>query len=113
MSWLDTREPTPPHELRERIDAAIAAVRTDVDGDASNDDDISPGVLGDAAIHALRNAVARCDERAAAIDLLTADALLTYMMEAAGEQGSEAIEAVAEAYGNARLAQLVANSEIP
>jgi hypothetical protein len=110
MSWLDTLEPSPPQQLRERMNAALAAVGA---ADGVADDDVSPGALGEAAIHALRNAVARCDERAAALDLLAADALLTYLMEAAGEQGSEAIEAVAEAYGNARLAQLVANAETP
>lgn len=95
-------------DLRARMDAFIDVAFND----ASEDEPISgiATALGESAIHAMRAAVARCEERAAAVDLLAADALLTYMMEAASEQGSDAIEAVAGAYGNARLAQLVVNT---
>ena len=100
--WLDARQPAAPPQLRARIDEAIAAVSGAT----------GPALFGEAALHALGAAVAKCEERAAALDLLAADALLTYMMEAAAEQGPEAIEAVAEAYGNVRLAALAANSNV-
>jgi hypothetical protein len=102
--WLDAREPAAPPSLRARIDVAIKSVP-----DAGSS---IAATLGEAAVVALRGAVARCEERSAAIDLLAADALLTYMMEAAAEQGPDAIEAAADAYGNARLAQIAANAEV-
>ncbi len=40
------------------------------------------------------------------MDLLAADALMTYAMEAAAEQGGDAVLAVADAFGNHRLASL-------
>src|SRR4051812_20631494 len=104
--WLDAREPAAPQSLRERIDSAVAST-----SHTKNDASITT-VLGEAALIALRDAVARCEERSSAIDLLAADALLTYMMEAAAEQGPDAVEAAAQAYGNARLAQLAANAEV-
>jgi hypothetical protein len=108
-AWLDAREPAAPAALRERMDAFIDAALADADNGRA------PGIataLGESGVSALRAAVAHCEERAAALDLLAADALLTYMMEAAAEQGGDAVEAVADAYGNARLAQLVANAGV-
>ncbi|MEX0907263.1 MAG: hypothetical protein WD054_02950, partial [Gemmatimonadota bacterium] len=42
-----------------------------------------PHVLGEAALACLRAVVPHCDDRAAALDLLAADALLTYACEVA------------------------------
>ena len=67
--------------------------------------------LAEAGLHALAIALEKCDERTAAPDLLAADALLTYAMEAAGEVGGEALDAIAEAYGGARLMALIAEDD--
>jgi predicted RecB family endonuclease len=106
IAWINARTPAAPPSLRACMIDAISAVAASTNGAGVTT------ILGEAALHALRKAVERCDDRAAAIDLLAADALLTYMMEAAAEQGSDAIDAVAQAYGNARLAQLAANAGV-
>jgi hypothetical protein len=99
-AWLDERVPAAPPALRERMDASLAGVTARLDGGIA-------AALGTAALASLSAAIERCDERAAAIDLLAADALLTYAMEAAAEQGGEAVEAVAQAFGGTRLASLI------
>jgi hypothetical protein len=97
FAWLDGRTPAAPPALRVRMNASLAAVQgTSI-----------ASVLGEAALHALELAVEQCDERSAAVDLLAADALLTYAMEAAAEHGADTIEAVAMAYGGSRLVQLI------
>ncbi len=102
VAWLDAREPQPPATLRERMLTALSdSARDSVAVSAI------PTSLAEAAIGALSIAIEKCDERASALDLLAADALLTYAMEAAAEQGGEALDAIAEAYGNHRLAQLM------
>jgi hypothetical protein len=104
-AWLHDRQPAPPAALRDRMLHAILAVVTTRTGDAA-----IPTTLAEASLDALRHALVKCDERAAAIDLLAADALLTYAMEAAAEQGGAALIAIAEAYGNNRLVQLTTES---
>jgi hypothetical protein len=66
-----------------------------------------PSQLGEAALVCLRAALRRADDRAAALDLLAADALLTYGCEAAAEQEDGAVTRFAESYGPARLARLL------
>lgn len=76
--WLAHREPSPPHVLRERIEALALAV-PEIAGDPA-------GSLLAAAEDALAQlARRRSDDRAAAIDLLAVDALVTYAMEYAAQ----------------------------
>ncbi|MEO5510731.1 MAG: hypothetical protein ABIS27_08870 [Longimicrobiales bacterium] len=100
MEWLDSRTPQPPAALREKLVELLAAHCSTTEGAIAS-------TLGEAAITALAKAIEKCDDRSSAMDLLAADALLTYAMEAAAEQGSAAVHAVALAYGNHRLAALV------
>ncbi|HET9985454.1 MAG TPA: hypothetical protein VFQ38_17765 [Longimicrobiales bacterium] len=99
LEWLDARTPAPPPELRSRMADALAPAQT------------LPGALAEAALSCLQAALARGGDRAAALDLLAADALLTYAMEAAAEAGAEALAAAADAYGSARLAALRPESQ--
>lgn len=78
--WLETREPDVPESLRDRMRNAVQ----DVDDAAAE----TPKRLALAAIACLRAALAAGDDRAAALDLLAADALLTHASEAAVEAGS-------------------------
>ena len=98
-AWLDAREPRPPAELRAHMDGVLAACGRESGSVVTQ--------LGEAALHSLAAAIEQCDDRAAAIDLLAADALLTYAMEAASEIGGEAVEAAAQAYGGGRVAALI------
>lgn len=76
--WLAHREPSPPRELRERVEALALAV-PGIDGDPA-------GSLLAAAEAALAQLARRpADDRAAAIDLLAVDALVTYAMESAAQ----------------------------
>lgn len=106
--WLDAREPGPPAELRERMLAALAEVAASTP---------VPAVLAEAGLTCFRAALsavhAGTSQRTGAgltptaLDLLAGDALLTYACEAAAEEGSEALAALAREYGAARLARLL------
>lgn len=76
--WLATREPLPPRALAERLDALVAP--HDLDGADPAD------VLLDVALELL-TVVLREDSttRQTALDLLAADALVTYAFEAASD----------------------------
>jgi hypothetical protein len=78
--WLDSRTPPPPARLAERLDAALADV-------AVSDAESISDLLTAAALAILRRLAADrgAESRAAAIDLLAADALITYALEAAAE----------------------------
>lgn len=94
LEWLDARTPAPPPELRARMAEALQPAQT------------RAGALAEGALACLKAALDRGGERAAALDLLAADALLTYAMEAAAEAGAEALAEMTDAYGPARLAAL-------
>lgn len=74
--WLDGREPLPPVELRSRLDDDLGGT------------DPLAARLTEAAVRRLRRARERPGERAAAFDLLAADAYLTYACEAAVDPGA-------------------------
>ena len=63
--------------------------------------------LAAAAADALAGMLPHADKRAAALDLLAADALLTHAAEAAADHGPDALAAVAELF-NARAGALAA-----
>ena len=96
--WLDARRPLPPAALRARIDAALGR---DLLADA---DDVSETLLaaGERLVRTLLDEDAT--SRGSALDLLAADALVTYAFEAASESPAELSERAATAM--ARIAAL-------
>ena len=79
--WLTSRTPPPPPRLAARLDAAVPDV-------SANSEDQMPRSLVESASALLRDTLAQSStERngAAALDLLAADALITYAVEAAAE----------------------------
>ncbi|HEX6938366.1 MAG TPA: hypothetical protein VF158_03065 [Longimicrobiales bacterium] len=119
--WLEARRPEPPPGLRDRMLEAVRAVggppRADGrDGAAAPERrpaSVPEGVpsvaalLGEAALDRLRVVLAAPSGRDAALDLLAADALLTYACEAAAEAGPEALDATARVYGPPRFEALL------
>jgi hypothetical protein len=135
--WLDSRTPAPPAALRSLIEGALqlapasqelagtfvpggypagasASDRGDANGGSLDVEGFGPApvsglaiALGEAGLCSLRRALSVGERRAAANDLLVADALLTYAMEAAAEDAPEAVPGVARRYGPARLAALL------
>ena len=79
--WLGTRTPSPPEELASAIRSALS--------DRVTIGDPTPMQLLEAA-HALLEKVLQneCAQRESALDLLAADALVTYALEIANEKGS-------------------------
>ena len=89
--WLDSRRPLPPAALRARIDAALG-------GDLLADiDDVSEAMLaaGERLVGTLLDEDAT--SRGSALDLLAADALVTYAFEAASERPTELSSRAAKA----------------
>jgi hypothetical protein len=85
LAWLQSRVPAPPAALTAKLaDCVAAAPGAALDGDSVAD---TVGRLGLATLHAVveRQSVAYD----AAMDLLAADAFLTYAFEAAAEDGAE------------------------
>jgi hypothetical protein len=81
--WLDARRPIPPAALRARIDAALGPdLHADVDAVADT--------LLTAAEQLVRSLLDEgATSRGSAIDLLAADALVTYAFEAESERPAE------------------------
>ena len=80
--WLSRRTPPPPDEL-------ALAIRSALIGPGHTSDEPSPTELLEAAQKLLERVLENeCAQRDAALDLLTADALVTYAMEIANETGS-------------------------
>jgi hypothetical protein len=78
--WLSRRTPPPPDELASAIRAALKS-RTD------DNKDPSPTELLEAAQALLEKVLKdECAQRKSALDLLTADALVTYALEIASEK---------------------------
>lgn len=99
--WLDSRPASPP-ALRARIIDAIAQVPV------SEPDLRPPELLAEASLVCLRAVLSAVPpKRASALDLLAADALLTYACEAAAEDSVTALEALARDYGPTKLAALL------
>jgi hypothetical protein len=76
--WLRSRTPPPPEALVVRVEAALGGPA------AATDAAVAPERLLDAAVLLLEPLLAREDAgRECALDLLAADALVTYAFEAA------------------------------
>ena len=94
--WLESREAAPP-ALHERMIHWAAAA----------DAEEAQLGLGQAALAALQRALELGPARAAALELLAADALVTYACEAAAGIGSAALEEILDAVGPAAFARLL------
>lgn len=101
LAWLDARpEPAPP-EVRQRMAEALAGVMAGT----------VPGALAEGALACLQATIAAPQQRATALDLLAADALLTYALEAAAEISAAALREMTQAYGPNALASLLPEGE--
>lgn len=107
ISWLEGREQAPPPALRERMREAL---RSAAAGGGEGADGPVEELLARGAFECLAAALAEAHDRSGALHLLAADALLTYAFEAAAERGPEAVMALAERRGAARLALLLAGT---
>jgi hypothetical protein len=90
-AWLASREPAAPQQLVDRLSSII--------GDEALDGSMTANLLLECGISTLRSALS---DRDGALDLLAADALITYSMEAAAEDcatmdgtATEAIQRIA------------------
>jgi hypothetical protein len=79
--WLAHREPSPPRELRERLEALVLEIPGDGDPAAS--------LIAVAEVVLARLARDPSDDRATALDLLAVDALVTYAFEYASARPGE------------------------
>lgn len=81
-SWLDSRSPRPPERLAKRIESAIEAQPVGQSGHFAK-----PLAAAAAAIlEIIMSDREAAETRSAALDLLAADALITYALEAAAEE---------------------------
>jgi hypothetical protein len=89
--WLARRQPEPPRALRARVELALGA---DLAADA--------GDAGDLCLRAAERLMAEllhgnCTSRESALELLTADALVTYAFEAISATPSDLVARATEA----------------
>jgi hypothetical protein len=98
-AWLIAREPDMPDALRARMQEVLESV-------AEPANDIARR-FGLAATVCLERTLALGDERAAALDLLAADAFFTHGAEAAAESGSDALTSFASSFGAEALGRLL------
>ncbi|MGH7474799.1 MAG: hypothetical protein ACRELD_00775 [Longimicrobiales bacterium] len=89
LGWLAQRAHDVPDRLQRRMREAIAA---------SRGRDVAT-VLGNAAVACLCRAAAQPEQRSAAVDLLSADALLTHGCEAAALDGTDSLRAFCREFG--------------
>jgi hypothetical protein len=94
VRWLDDRRPAPPPSLRRALESTLARWASEADVAVAEPARGAPpgpadaGVaerLADAGLAALGRIAAEPSTRGGALDLLAADALLTYACEAAAE----------------------------
>ncbi|MEN8375229.1 MAG: hypothetical protein ABFS34_07250 [Gemmatimonadota bacterium] len=126
MRWLAEREPQPPPALATRIRSVVEAAADEM---PSVPEGVGPRAsrLGGLALQGLaalarepagpgskelaaagpQGAPALAALRARAADLLVVDALLTYALEAAAQDGPESVHAIADWLSPARLATLL------
>lgn len=97
-AWLSLRAGAVPPALEACMEAAVDDVL---------DDDTIHDALADAARTCLRQAIALGDQRAAALPLLAADALMTYACEAAAAVDDAALRELADTWSTERLAAVL------
>jgi hypothetical protein len=86
LAWLEARRPSPPDALRAYLTAAVTDAET-----------ASPEQLADLGGCALARVVTRPEGgRELALDLLTADAFITYAFEAQAELDVSGLAGLAE-----------------
>jgi hypothetical protein len=81
--WLARRTPSPPPALRARLHAALG------EGAITDDLNVTETCLAAAERVLVDLLHGECISRDSALDLLTADALVTYAFEAAGESSED------------------------
>jgi hypothetical protein len=86
MTWIDGYTPPPPAALAERI-YALVAPRIPAGQSAPGPDEYMDAA--DALLHELLRS--ECTSRASAIDLLVADALVTYAFEVASDDPARVV----------------------
>jgi hypothetical protein len=86
--WIDGRRPPAPPSLHAAMLHAVATAEPDEEGVARSGEDAIAERLAAAGLHALTRVAAVPSRRAHALDLLAADALLTYACEAALDEDS-------------------------
>lgn len=92
--WLASREPSPPPMLAQMLRDVVGDERCDAA-------DLPEALMG----HAAKLLDLIGDDRAAAVHLLAADALITYAMEAAAEIGAGFDEFAAAAASRIAMSQ--------
>ena len=100
QAWLDAQTEAAPQGLRECMRAAVAR-----EPDGSIQD-----VLARAALTSLRNSLSAKNEKASALHLLAADALLTHACAAAAEAGKDALAKFAAEWSPARFQSLLSSA---
>lgn len=105
LRWLSSRVPAPPSALQARIETAVRTAEARFrDGTAAEPS--LPALLAEAGLDQLRRMLADCADDAA-LELLAADALLTYACEAAAELGDDALEGLQAQLAPDRFAALL------
>jgi hypothetical protein len=85
LAWLETRRPVPPPELAARLRALVAAAPERVLAGGG-----LRAALADLGLSVLAGLEGRDPQEAGvALDLLAADALVTYAFEAAADEGTD------------------------
>ena len=114
-AWLVARRPPPPADLRAALVRAFGAAAPSAAessppmapaAEHSPGEAPAPAQLAQAAMAALVRSLALGEGRAAAYELLVADALLTYAIERAAEHGLGMLHEVLEDWGPAELGRL-------
>jgi hypothetical protein len=103
LAWLNRRQPPPPYDLERRLARAVERTNSSAEG--------TPDLLADAALESLASAAHAGSDRTAANDLLTADALLTYAIEAATEEGVSSLNSLLARLALNRFDELLAAHE--
>jgi hypothetical protein len=103
-AWLADRAESVPSALQAEMASALQEV---------SEERRMPAVLAEAARICLLRALQHGDERAAALPLLAADALVTYACDAASAEGDDALQELASSLDPERLAHYLPPSSAP
>jgi hypothetical protein len=104
--WLDTRTPAPPAALLARLRSALGDALA-LDAGAAADSCLS---AGEAVLATVLQA--QDSKRTCALDLLTADALVTYSFEAASERPADLAARAANAMSHIAALGLVTSDGV-